>query len=58
MASGANLRPPPLMAHNLSATSSLRGSGIVTPFHEDDENAPLLRSSDIERAAYRGTRKS
>ncbi|KAI0302286.1 sulfate transporter family-domain-containing protein [Multifurca ochricompacta] len=41
-------RPP----HNPSATPSIRDSHPGTPWREDDENAPLLRAGDIERAAY------
>jgi hypothetical protein len=57
MASGANRLPPSHRTPDLSATPSLRGSQPGTPWREDDENAPLLRSHDIERAAYLSARK-
>ncbi len=58
MASGANLPFPRHNAPSSSATSSLRESHPGTPSHEDDEHAPLLRPSDIERAAYSDARRS
>jgi hypothetical protein len=58
MASVANPHPPRRRAHDLTASSSLRGSYPGTPRHEDDEQAPLLRPSDIDSAAYSGTRRS
>jgi hypothetical protein len=42
---------------NLSSTPSL-DTHPGTPSHEDDENAPLLRPGDVERAAYSSARKS
>lgn len=58
MASGANPHLPRHKAHDLTASSSLRGSLPGTPRHEDDEQAPLLRPSDIDRVAYSGARRS
>ena len=43
---------------NIPSTLSLLDTHPGTPSHEDDENAPLLRTGDIERAAYSATRKS
>ncbi|KAH9976090.1 sulfate anion transporter [Lactifluus volemus] len=50
---GPSLHLPPRLIRNLSASSSLRNSQPSTPLHEEDENAPLLRTRDIERAAHR-----
>jgi hypothetical protein len=56
MSSGVN--PHPLRRQPLNSTHSLLDSQPGTPWHEDDENAPLIRPGDVERAAYSATRKS
>ena len=58
MSSGVN--PHPLRRHprNVSSTLSLLDSQPGTPWHEDDENAPLIRPGDVERAAYSAARTS
>ena len=49
------LRRQPL---NMPSTLSVFDTHPGTPSHEDDENAPLLRPGDVERAAYSAARKS
>lgn len=56
MSSGVSpLRRHPL--HNPS-TLSLLDSQPGTPGHDDDENAPLIRPGDVERARYSSLRTS
>jgi hypothetical protein len=54
MASGTNPRILRHQAHNMSATSSV-DNYPGTPWHEDDEQSPLLPTGDTDRAPYSGT---
>ncbi|KAI0295278.1 sulfate anion transporter [Russula brevipes] len=56
MASGKNPHLPRIQAPQIAATPSFRDSTPGTPWREDDERAPLLRPSDIERAANSAAR--
>ncbi len=58
MASGTNPHLLRLQVHNMSGRSSPHDSHPGTPWHEDDEHAPLLHSHDIDRATYNGTTRS
>ena len=57
MSSGVN--PHPLRRQALHNPSTLSvDSHPGTPWHEDDENSPLIRPGDVERAAYSAARTS
>ena len=58
MSSGFDPSPPRRRPLNIPSTLSPLGTHPGTPSHEDDENAPLLRPGDVERAVYNATRKS
>ena len=54
-ASGTNPHLLRLQVHNTSGRSSPYDSQPGTPWREDDEHAPLLRTRDIDRTTYNGT---
>ena len=58
MSSGVDPSPLRRQPLNMPSTPSLLDSHPGTPWREDDENAPLLRPGDVERAAYSSARKS
>ena len=47
-----------VQVHIMSGRSSPHGSHPGTPWREDDEHAPLLRTGDIDRTTYNCTRMS
>ena len=57
-ASGSNPHLLRLQVHNSSGRSSPHDSHPGTPWREEDEHAPLLRSGDIDRTAYNGSAMS
>ncbi len=54
-ASGTNPRLQRLQVHNMSGRASPHDSHPGTPWRDDDEHAPLLRTGDIDRTAYNGS---
>ena len=58
MSSGVNPHPLRRQPLNNPSTLSLLDSQPGTPWHEDDENSPLIRPGDVERAAYSAARTS
>ncbi|KAH9072760.1 sulfate anion transporter [Lactarius deliciosus] len=56
MSSGIDPHPLRRQPLNIPSTPSLLDSHPGTPWREDDENAPLLRPGEVERATYSSAR--